>query len=92
MPEMIEALRRQKMIAEQHFHESDAAWAKLLPKVADARYLPIGRGAPGGVLRQAHEARERARESWEIAASAYRAADLEAFRSRPKYPAPGLPG
>lgn len=68
------------MIAEQHFHEADDAWAKLLPNVSDARYLPIGRGTPGSVLRQAHKARERARESWEEAANAHRAADLEAFR------------
>jgi hypothetical protein len=46
------------------FKEADDYWSALLPKIVNARYLPIGRGKPGSALRAAHDAREVARIKW----------------------------
>ena len=53
------------------FAELDRAWQaeidRELPRVVNARYLPIGRGEPGSDLRLLHDLREAARDDWERA-------------------------
>jgi hypothetical protein len=80
MAQHIEMLRRKKLIAERRFDEADQAWSKLLPNAVNARYLPIGRGSPGSLLRAAHDKREAACVAWEKACEAFREADLARFR------------
>ena len=46
------------------FEKADSYWSALLPKITNARYLPIGKGKPGSALRAAHDAREAARIKW----------------------------
>lgn len=76
----LEALRKARSAAQIRFDQADNAWSKKLPKVPNARYLPIGKGDPGTSLRKLYDARESAREAWEHASEKYRDADLQAFR------------
>ena len=54
----------------QDFRDADSDWQALLPKIANARYLPCGRGEPGSELRAAHdkrmEAMERHSAAWKL--------------------------
>lgn len=55
------------------FEDTDAFWQRALElefgnDATPARYEPRGRGADGSALRQAHDARERARATWAAAA------------------------
>ena len=75
----LETLRQTQITASQRFTEADDAWSALLPKTANARYLPIGQGTPGSDLRQAYKTRMAAMERWEKASRDFREADLNAF-------------
>ena len=65
----INTLERQERITWQKAYDTDSAWSRELEirfgkRAGDIRYTAEGKGEPGSILRERHNARQAAQTAW----------------------------